>query len=505
MSLKDIFRKHAAAYFILSILTLLALYVETVSKVFKLWQDDGYSHGYLLLLIALYLIYKQLQEVNFNLVFSPSLAGIIVLVGISCVWFVARVILVLKIEQISLFLILASFIWAYLGFHQARRFFFPVLLLLLSVPVVELFNVVFQKATAILTGVALGVTGIPAVVEGLLILVPAGTFVVDTSCSGIRVVNVGVVLALLYVYTHRLRTLDSVIFVVLTAGVSFLCNIIRVYIIVIVGNMTNMQHSLVGDHGDLGWFVFAIVISIYLFIVHRYWPHRTREDDMRKSQKLTAVSGVNKNYGLALGIALGLAGGGIPLSYYYLQSKTGMTSINEFSMPALMDGWRRIDTETINWKPSYTAGKGDVVIHKGYRNDLNEKVYVYLSLFTQQTESNETINVNNRVYDRPAWSKVSSNYISVSIAPDRFADVEEIMIRAGQNREMLVWRGYVINNKVTGNPYYAKLFNLQGVLQGKSSMLVYIVATDVTASSDAARMVLKNFWESSLTDVLDIQ
>ena len=503
MLLKEYFRKYTAIYFVLSILVFLTLYFESVIKIFNLWIEDGYSHGYLLLIVAAYLFYKQLQEVNFKLDFSPSLPGILVLAGLACVWFVAQVIFVIKVEQISLFMLLAAFVWAYLGFEQSKRFFFPILIMLLSVPLVELFNDIFQEATAVLTGVLLGLTGVPVIVEGLLILVPAGTFQVDTSCSGVRVVTVGIVLALLYSYMHRLRLLDGMVFVLLTTAVSFLSNIIRVYIIVVAGNMTNMQHSLVDDHGHLGWFVFAIVISIYLFFIHRFWSHKSRESD--KEQQVQRRSTIVSNkYRVLAGIALVFVAGGGPASYYSLQNQMATGHSRELVLPEAIDTWGEIKSGNIDWNPSYKAGKGDIVIHKGYNSKLNEKIYIYLSLFSQQSESNEAINVDNRVYDRETWSKVSFDYIPVDEAHGDSTEVEEILIRDSKNREMLVWRVYIADGKITGNPYRAKLYNLLGVLKGEPAVLVYIVATNVSSSYDEARKVLVKFWQSSLKTVRNI-
>ena len=116
-----------------------------------------------------------------------------------------------------------------------------------------------------------------------------------------------------------------------------------------------------------------------------------------------------------------------------------------------------------------------------------------MNLFASQSEKNEAININNKVYDGRTWSKVSSELISVDFGPDNRTEVEETVIRTSQNREMLVWRFYVTADHVTGNPYRTKLYNLLGVLQGKPSLLVCIIATDLNTSYDNARNNLDDF------------
>ena len=264
---------------IIFILLVSGAYKDTVQYLVGSWLTNLYSHGLLLFLVCCYLFYVKWSACRENLVFMGSPIGIALLSIVSLIWLAANLTFVRYVELVSLPLILAALLVSLLGWRQSKGLLFPVLLLLLAGPLLGVLVPVLQNITANLTGLLLEITGITSLVDGVLILVPAGTFEVDTSCSGLNVLTVGLILSLVYSYINQYSTRESLLISLLGILVSIMSNVVRVFIIVVVGNNTQMQHPLVEDHMFLGWVVFTLLFGIFLFLVHRLWPPRVRVEE----------------------------------------------------------------------------------------------------------------------------------------------------------------------------------------------------------------------------------
>lgn len=466
--------------FSLFLLACLILYQSSVIRFANLWLEDGYSHGFLLLAVCIYIFYERWTQQKTSVVINSSFTGVLVVAFLSIIWAVATLTFVEKIELIGFMLLFPALLMAIFGWQQSKKFFFPFFLLLFAAPVVELFNDVFRKATALLSGAALEITGLTVFVDGFLIQIPVGLFEVDTGCSGIRVVTVGMILSLLYVYMNRLTVKQSIIVVGLGFVCSFLSNIIRVYMIVVAGHLTRMQHPWIEDHANLGWVVFAVVMAIYYYFLYKFYP---------SLQKTASESGSALDAGpieirnansrkVSLGLLaclFAIVSG--PAMAYYLSTQGKETIPENYGLPAQLGSLIKKDAIANGWLPEYKYGKGDYFEQALYQ-DGNRNVNVHIRRFLQQSPDNEAINVNNRVYQRGVWSEVSSRILSDYNNESLPFSVEETEIHKGATNKMLVWRWYETNARKTGDSRIAKLYNLWGMLNTRQSITVYILAVE---------------------------
>lgn len=480
----------------LSVLCFFVIYQNSIMKLAQSWMLDQNSHGILLFIVCAYIFYKNWKMHSDKLDLTFNIYGYVLLLMLSVVWLFANLTFVKYVELVSLPIILIAIFISLLGWEQSRVFWFPVLLMLLSGPILSLFIPVLQDITAVAAGLVLGFTGISNIVDGVLILVPAGTFEVDTGCSGLNVVTVGVILSFLYAYINHFRLKEYVVLLILGLSVSILSNIIRVYIIIVVGNATKMQHPLVQDHGDLGWLVFLIIMGGFLFVVHRYWPvnelQQTGEvysSSEHKNLDHNKKNARNHLYGTALSILFISIG---PVILLYSNMHTNTVYASEKFTNKLAGNWRAIEDAPILWRPVYKAGKGDYQHFQTFVNEAQRRIYFELRYFSQQSADNEAINDTNRVYDHNAWTRVwIKPYLTNNI--EDLDEVEETLIRGKNNQEMLVWRWYFTNRQRTGNPYKAKIYNLLGILAGKPEIISYVVATTVEDTYVDSRNDLSDF------------
>jgi exosortase len=182
---------------IASILLLILLYIPTFKELFLLWWNDpNYSHGFLIPIIAGYLIWNRtenLKQVNLK----PSVWGLLMLLGGLLLLFAGKATEIAGGERGALFLKGLSLIIAFSGIllllggkDVLARFIFPLSYLVFMIPLPDaLFSMVtipLQSYATSVTTVALQWCSIPALQEGNLIHLPSLSLGVTEACSGIR-------------------------------------------------------------------------------------------------------------------------------------------------------------------------------------------------------------------------------------------------------------------------------------------------------------------------------
>lgn len=476
----------------------LFLYPATVARFIALWQEDGYSHGFLLLAICTYIFIREWKSLKYHLPIKPCVSGLVLLAGISMIWAFAGITLIEKIELLSFLLIWPAMLLSVFGWKTAGKLLFPFFLLLFAAPVMELFNDFLRKATAVLSGIALDASGLTIFVDGFVMQIPVGTFEVDTGCSGIRVTTVGIILSLLYAYMNHLSIKQAGFVVTMGVLFAFLSNIVRVYIIVLAGHLTNMRHRLIDDHADLGWFVFAVMMILYFYLLHRHFSRRLPQDGdtvAKQDDDTGSARPVDKTRLIAAILLCLFAMGSGPATAYYVARAGNMRSLQHIDLPRYIAGMTLSGYIADDWEPEYRAGKGHRLERATYIQD-DIKVHLQVRYFFTQSRNNEAINVNNRVYPRGVWSEVSSKVFHKTDSERLPFPVEETIISKGDARRMLIWRWYESAERQTGDSRIAKLNNLLATLAGDPSVVVYICAVkqdrDVAVLRDRLRLFIEN-------------
>ena len=101
----------------------------------------------------------------------------------------------------------------------------------------------------------------------------AGVFEVAGGCSGIHFLIVSLALATLYGEIGRDSLKVRLQLVALAAGLALLTNWLRVYIIIVAGHLTDMQHFLIREgHYNFGWMLFAGMMVVFFLLARRFAP-----------------------------------------------------------------------------------------------------------------------------------------------------------------------------------------------------------------------------------------
>jgi exosortase len=265
--LRGIFRSIAPYLFSFGALVLLV--APTLESVFSRWLkfDESYSHGFLLFAVSLFITAKKWKE-------QPPVAGFypwwfLPFILALTAYMLGGILRVEALQELVLVPLILSVLAILVGWDQGRKFILPIGLLVFTMPVWDYISWPLQLMTVAANKIGLGLLGIDFRIDGVFVyLTGVGAFEVAGGCSGLRYLLVGQSLALLYGELN-LRTVRSrIILFIAAVGLSLFANWLRVFVIIYMGYETNMQSSLIENHDNFGWWVFAATL-IPLFLLGR--------------------------------------------------------------------------------------------------------------------------------------------------------------------------------------------------------------------------------------------
>ena len=472
----------------LLLLVVLVLYRDTVlylAGIWNQWEIGEYAHGYLVLTISLYLVYRQ-RRVLACLTPCPSVAALPAIAAAALLWLAATLADVLSLQSVALLLVILTVIWAVLGPRITRHLLLPVLFIGFALPVWSPLAVLLQEVTTDVVFWLARLGGVPVMREGHVLILPSGQLTIEQACSGLRYLLAALTLGVLYGYLNYSRARARVIVVLFAAGAAILANILRVFIVVYLAYVTRMQHPLVSDHLSLGWMLFGGLVFLLLvldLVLSRSGP------DAGTTDAAIAPAGTCR-YGPAVRLLLFVASLLLivcaPSLALWARQPLPLASEARLVFPPAAQGWSGPSETRDDWMPEY---HGAIAALRAYRRDGDE-VYLYIGYYPGQSQGRELINELNRIANAGAWQTepLSERVVSVDNRP-----VLERVIISPTGRQRLVWYWYRVGGRQTTNRYSAKALQVLGMLTGRTRASVTAVAVDIETGKDDAQRLLREF------------
>ncbi len=481
----------------------LLLYHSTVGILYELWvlSDSGtYTHGVLLLGVSIYFFYRTWLSERCALSVQPNILGFILLTSASIAWFIVALSDIAVLEELLLVFVFLFIVWGIFGYEKTKKFSFPILLLICAIPVWDIINGLWlQKSTAEVVTIILNIIGINSFRDGVYIHIPAGIFQVANNCSGMRQLIAAISIGFIYGYINNFRMTALFAYPFLIAVVSFFINSVRILIVVIFGELTEMQHYFVReDHVTLGWLLFGSGMFLFIWLSNII----LRASDKNKvainaiPEEKCDTNEKSKHQYLVMGLVLlGLSTGP---AMAFLHSFDKGEWRGSLVIPSVFDDWKLKQKEG-NYRPHFISG--DVVYEAVYENSAKETVYCYIGYFWNQEQGRELISSLNAIEDKGNWEKVSSIQDEIYVS-GKIIKIQESLLKSSAGHKKLVWNWYLLaGNMRTSRAEMAKLFGVWGELTGKPGSASLLVATDVVDNESKARLRLKNFLNKSLVEM----
>jgi len=248
------------------------LYISVLLHLVGQWWDDpNFSHGFFVPAFALYLLLQDRERLR-AIQPAPSFWGLpIVILAMSTLVlgvFGAE----LFISRMSLLVLIAGMVVFFMGWETLRAVLFPLLFLILMVPIPA---IVFSQITfplqilaSKLSAWVLPWLGVPVFREGNVITLPAMPLEVAEACSGIRSLLSLVTLAIMYGYLMEKKIGIRVILALAAVPIAVAANGLRIVGTGLLVQYWDPDKAEGFFHAFSGWLIFVVSL-LMLFAVHR--------------------------------------------------------------------------------------------------------------------------------------------------------------------------------------------------------------------------------------------
>ena len=263
------------------------LYFDVLRRLTSDWyNDENYSHGLLVPLIAGYAIWQNRDRLQ-ALAVRPMtwIGGGLTVLAVLMLW-AGTVGAELFVTRISFLFAIISLILYFGGKDWLKQMTFPLLLLLLAIPIpLLIFNRIAFPLQLIASDYAarvINMIGIPAFREGNVIELAQMKLEVVEACSGIRSLMSLATLAVTYAYFTESKWWRQLALVASVIPIAIVTNAARVTITGVMAHYRGEEAAQGFQHAFSGWLMFIVAMILLLAVAQvlrltaRFLPARWR-------------------------------------------------------------------------------------------------------------------------------------------------------------------------------------------------------------------------------------
>jgi exosortase len=248
------------------------LYAPVVTRLAHDWaHDENYSHGLLIVPLGAWFAWQQRDRLVAARA-RPSVLGLLVMCGALGLVIVGTLGAELFLTRISLIVIIAGAVLFLHGRHHLRILAFPLLFLLLMVPLPAIvFNQIafpLQLLASRVGTAGIRACSVPVLREGNVIVLADTSLEVAEACSGIRSLVSLLTLGILYGYFTDPRPWMRTVIALATIPIAIVANAARVTGTGVLAHYYGPGAANGFFHSFSGWLVF-VVAFLLLFVVGR--------------------------------------------------------------------------------------------------------------------------------------------------------------------------------------------------------------------------------------------
>lgn len=246
------------------------LYRSVVVKLVHDWAtDDNYSHGFLIVPLALYFAWQRRGSLA-AAPLRPSLMGLVVILGAMATLSAGILGAELFLTRIAIPMVLAGMVLFVFGPRHLRILSFPIAFLLLMIPVPAIiFNQIafpLQLVASTFGEQMLSGLNVPVFREGNIIVLPHTTLEVAEACSGIRSLVSLLTLGVVYGYFADPRPGVRATLVVATVPIAIVANGFRVAGTGFAAHSYGPSAAEGFFHTFSGWLVFVTAFAMLVLV-----------------------------------------------------------------------------------------------------------------------------------------------------------------------------------------------------------------------------------------------
>lgn len=293
-------------------LLLAATFWWTFQAMVVRWEQENsyYSHGWLILPISAWLVYRNRKKLA-ACPRQPELLGLAILIPSLVLHLLGAAWRVGFFSGFAFLGTLTGLLWTLFGRQFVRALAFPLAFLVFMIPLPELlvetvsFRMKLMAAWAATNIVnALGLT---AVRDGSYITIAKGTLIVDDVCSGLKYLISLLAFGAIYANLSSVRGWRKWALFLMSIPVAYIANVARVTLMVFVGHWWGIDHVEKWYFHDFFGFALFVVAFVCLFLIESAMIGGKDEEAAEVQDAALRPSLVSPSRKLAGGIYLQLA------------------------------------------------------------------------------------------------------------------------------------------------------------------------------------------------------
>jgi exosortase len=249
---------------------IMVVYLRVLSKlVVDWWQIPDFSHSFLVPPFAAYAAWRNRKSI-LQTETKPTWSGILLFILGLVVLLLGVYGSELFLSQVSLLIVLAGLILGFGGWKLLTETRFPLLVLLLAIPIpaIVFIQITFplQILASKLASALLPLFGVPILREGNIIQLPAMTLEVAEACSGIRSLMSLLTFSIMFGYFMERSTLCRVLLAFASAPIAIAANAVRLLGTGLCVQYWDPEKAMGFFHEFSGWVMFVVSLICLLAV-----------------------------------------------------------------------------------------------------------------------------------------------------------------------------------------------------------------------------------------------
>jgi exosortase len=240
------------------------IYYQNLQWLWASWMENpNYSHGPLIPLIALYLIYQKREKLKAAFAANHDAhAGILIIILAGMIQVLCLRAQITFLSSYSMIVMIMGMVWYFLGKKTFVELRFPLAYLIFMVPfwvgILNMISSVLKMASSVISYHLLRLLGFAALRDGVMLAMRNGNLEVADPCSGIRSLVSLLAAGVLIAYLDKGYPLRKVIIVFLVVPLAVFWNSIRIVVFGVLLEFTGSFPAEGFFHTATGVLVFIL-------------------------------------------------------------------------------------------------------------------------------------------------------------------------------------------------------------------------------------------------------